>query len=163
MQNTQVRIGLALSGGGFRATLFHLGVVRMLYEARLLKSVRRIGAVSGGSVLAAHLVLYWDAYTNYDNKQTFDDVAQELIRFVQRDIRGRVVRRWILGLTTLLPRLLLPRRKRWTFTNLLQKYYAHLFRNATLKDLRGSERPEIFINCTSLFCRCPNCRKRHRP
>ena len=47
-------IGLALSGGGFRATLFHLGVVRFLYETGSLTSVKRISAVSGGSILAAH-------------------------------------------------------------------------------------------------------------
>ena len=31
-----MRLGLALSGGGFRATLFHLGVVRFLRDAGLL-------------------------------------------------------------------------------------------------------------------------------
>lgn len=48
-------IGLALSGGGFRATLFHLGVIRFLYERGLLPKVRIICSVSGGSILAAHL------------------------------------------------------------------------------------------------------------
>ena len=33
------RIGLALSGGGFRATLYHLGLVRFLRDAGLLSQV----------------------------------------------------------------------------------------------------------------------------
>jgi predicted acylesterase/phospholipase RssA len=51
------RIGLALSGGGFRAILYHLGLVRFLRDAGLLSKVTHITSVSGGSVFAAHLVL----------------------------------------------------------------------------------------------------------
>lgn len=69
------RIGLALSGGGFRATLFHLGVVKLLRDVGLLKDVRRIGAVSGGSILAADLVLKWDKYT--DTKEEFELAARK--------------------------------------------------------------------------------------
>jgi predicted acylesterase/phospholipase RssA len=55
---------LALSGGGFRATLFHLGVIRYLAEKQKLDEVKAICSVSGGSVLAAHLVLNWELYKN---------------------------------------------------------------------------------------------------
>src|SRR5206468_3177673 len=95
MKHPGDRIGLALSGGGFRATLFHLGVVRFLFEADLLKSVKLVSAVSGGSILAAHLILNWEKYTG--SKEDFDAVAREVLNFVQADIRGRVLRRWILG------------------------------------------------------------------
>jgi NTE family protein len=44
-------IALALSGGGIRAIVFHLGVLRLLAERRLLEHVRRISTVSGGSLL----------------------------------------------------------------------------------------------------------------
>ena len=57
-----MRIGLALSGGGFRATLYHLGVVRFLRDSDLLSRVTHITSVSGGSVIAAHLVMNWDRY-----------------------------------------------------------------------------------------------------
>jgi predicted acylesterase/phospholipase RssA len=143
------RLGLTLSGGGFRATLFHLGVVRLLRDGGLLRKVRRIGAVSGGSVLAAHLVLNWDRYTG--SIEEFEAAANEVIDFTEKDIRGRVVRRWILAWLLVLPRLFTPRR--WTFTNLLQGYYARLYRNATLADLRppeGVDRPQPFFYCTSL-------------
>ncbi len=48
-------IALCLSGGGFRAALFHLGAVGRLNELGVLSKLRRITSVSGGSVLAAHL------------------------------------------------------------------------------------------------------------
>jgi NTE family protein len=48
-------IGLCLSGGGFRAALFHLGALRRLHELGILQRVRWISAVSGGSIIAGHL------------------------------------------------------------------------------------------------------------
>ncbi len=50
---------LCLSGGGYRAMLFHLGVLWRLYEARLLQDVQRISSVSGGSITAGVLALKW--------------------------------------------------------------------------------------------------------
>ncbi len=85
------RIGLALSGGGFRATLYHLGLVRALRDAGQLQNVTDVAAVSGGSILAAHLALHWDRYTGDD--EAFASAAAELVRFVQFDIRNHIVRR----------------------------------------------------------------------
>jgi predicted acylesterase/phospholipase RssA len=51
------KIGLALSGGGHRAALYHLGVVRFLRDAGVLPQVTHITSVSGGSIFAAHLAL----------------------------------------------------------------------------------------------------------
>src|SRR6478736_861599 len=90
------RIGLALSGGGFRATLFHLGMIRFLREANILSNVTQITSVSGGSILAAHLVLNWERYTG--TLEEFDAAAAEILRFVQLDIRNRVVRRYPLAM-----------------------------------------------------------------
>src|SRR5215510_1901405 len=53
-------IALCLSGGGFRAALFHLGAVRRLYELGILQQVKTIASVSGGSLLAAHLARHWE-------------------------------------------------------------------------------------------------------
>jgi predicted acylesterase/phospholipase RssA len=91
---------LTLSGGGFRAALFHLGVIRYLHERNKLREVTHICSVSGGSVLAAHLVLNWHRYVSNkekdnDKEQDFRAAADEVVRFVQRDVRGRVVRAWI--------------------------------------------------------------------
>lgn len=46
---------LCLSGGGFRAALYHLGALRRLDELGLLGRLDQISSVSGGSILAAFL------------------------------------------------------------------------------------------------------------
>lgn len=48
-------IALCLSGGGYRAALFHLGALTRLNELGALGQLDAISAVSGGSILAAHL------------------------------------------------------------------------------------------------------------
>ena len=48
-------IALCLSGGGFRALLFHLGALRRLNELGVLAKVDTISSASGGSILAARL------------------------------------------------------------------------------------------------------------
>src|SRR5215475_11004546 len=50
---------LCLSGGGYRAMLFHVGVLWRLYETGLLQTVKRISSVSGGSITAGVLALKW--------------------------------------------------------------------------------------------------------
>jgi NTE family protein len=50
------RIGLALSGGGVRAAVFHAGVLRRMAEEGLLESVWRLSTVSGGSLLIAAIM-----------------------------------------------------------------------------------------------------------
>lgn len=51
------KVGLALSGGGFRAALFHLGVLARLAECDVLRSVETLSTVSGGSILGAQYYL----------------------------------------------------------------------------------------------------------
>lgn len=52
-QPDQRRQGMAicLSGGGFRATLFHLGALRRLNQLGLLSQISTFSSVSGGSIL----------------------------------------------------------------------------------------------------------------
>ena len=88
---TMPKLGLALSGGGFRATLYHLGVIRYLRDTGSLQEVSDIASVSGGSILAAHLVLNWDKYTG--DEEEFEAAASEIIDFVQFDVRNHIVRR----------------------------------------------------------------------
>ncbi len=54
---TRPRIGLALSGGGFRASIFHLGVIRRLEELGIMQDVNVISTVSGGSIIGAYYVV----------------------------------------------------------------------------------------------------------
>ena len=48
-----MKLGLALSGGGFRATVFHLGVLARLAESGRLEDVTFLSTVSGGSLCIA--------------------------------------------------------------------------------------------------------------
>ena len=68
--NEQKRVGLALSGGGFRAAAFHLGVFRKLHQLGLLWKLDLLTCVSGGSIAGAFLASHWgenDALDKLEN------------------------------------------------------------------------------------------------
>src|SRR5688500_15025749 len=67
------RIGLALSGGGFRATAFGLGALRALHDRGVLADVRVVSGISGGSLLSA-MWAYGPA-----RFEEFDDTVTELL------------------------------------------------------------------------------------
>lgn len=146
------RIGLALSGGGFRATLYHLGLVRFLRDAGILRQVTHITSVSGGSIMAAHLVLNWDRYTG--SAKEFDQAASQLLDFVRLDVRNRILRRFPLGLLLRGPRRLLGLSNRQlTRTGLLERRYEkHLYGDKSLFEL--PESPELHILATNLSEGC---------
>jgi predicted acylesterase/phospholipase RssA len=138
-------VGLALSGGGFRATLFHLGVIQFLRHIHKLEEVTHICSVSGGSILAAHLALNWKLYNGTDIE--FKEATNAIVDFVRQDVRGRIVRRCILsylflGIPTWMPwviwkggrllkmpskRLLRIWEARWTRVALLQRHFDVLY------------------------------------
>ena len=89
--------GLALSGGGYRASLFHLGVTRRLHELGILQKITRLSSVSGGSILSgflAHRMLERGA-----TYLTFDDWEQQVSapfrQMVRQDIRTGLFMRHI--------------------------------------------------------------------
>ena len=99
-----LRIGLCLSGGGFRAALYGLGVVRYLAEAGLLAHVEAVSAVSGGSVAAAVLADRWPALSQRDF--SVDAYIEEVDRpfheaVTQHSARNRALRRWAFRRATL--------------------------------------------------------------
>ncbi len=51
------RIGLALSGGGFRASFFHIGVLAKLAELDVLRHIEVLSCVSGGSIVGVQYYL----------------------------------------------------------------------------------------------------------
>jgi len=87
---------LCLSGGGYRAALFHLGVCRRLNELGLLAKFNAISAVSGGSIFAAHLacrlVHVGDAcFADYEGT-----IAVPFRQFVKIDVRtGPAIKEWM--------------------------------------------------------------------
>src|ERR1700674_601243 len=58
-------IALCLSGGGYRAMLFHLGALWRLNEWGFLPKLARISSVSGGSITSGVLGLKWNRL-NFD-------------------------------------------------------------------------------------------------
>lgn len=143
-------LALCLSGGGYRAMLFHVGVLWRLNEAGMLPELDRVSSVSGGSITAGVLGLNWK---NLD----FDDAG------VAHNFRGQLVdpiRRMAgvgIDVTSVLAGLGLP------FTSIsdrmVKAYREHLFGEATLQDLpddnvrqAGAEKPppRFVINATNL-------------
>jgi predicted acylesterase/phospholipase RssA len=147
-----MKIGLALSGGGFRATLFHLGLVRFLRDADILRQVTHITSVSGGSIMAAHLALNWDRYNG--STEEFDQAASHLLDFIRLDVRNRVLRHFPLGLLVRWPRRFLGLSNRQlTRTGLLERQYEkYLYGDKSLFEL--PESPELHILATNLSEGC---------
>ena len=73
-----MKIGLALSGGGFRATVFHLGVLARLAEERRLEDVTFLSTVSGGSVCAA--LVYANSGFEWPTSDHFRDEVVPRVR-----------------------------------------------------------------------------------
>ncbi len=85
---------LCLSGGGFRAAAFHLGVVRWLYVRRLLSCVDEVRSVSGGSLLAAWLLKNEEVFDSAVDEEWFaSEVAAPFSTFLGRDLRSKPVLR----------------------------------------------------------------------
>ncbi len=101
------KLGLALSGGGFRASLFHIGVLAGLAELDVLRHVEVLSCVSGGSILGAsyYLEVRNLLQTKPDGEITRDDyiqiverVAKDFLAGVKKNIRTRVASNLIASL-----------------------------------------------------------------
>lgn len=69
----EINIYCALSGGGFRATFFHAGVIRAIIRLGLKDNIKLISSVSGGSILNGLLAL------EFDNINTIEDYDNRII------------------------------------------------------------------------------------
>lgn len=148
------RIGLALSGGGFRASLYHLGLLRFLRDAGVLPQVTHLTAVSGGSIIAAHAALNWDRYTGSPSE--FDAAARELLAFVSLDVRNRILRRFPLAVSVRWAWKLLGRPSRvLTRTGLLEYHYEkHLYGDTSLFELPETPRLHLLTTNLNEGCLC---------
>jgi hypothetical protein len=88
---------LWLSGGGFRAALFHLGALTRLNELGLLARTGTVGAVAGGSIVAALLAtrVPWPLHGAY--RDWPEHVAEPLREIARRNVRARSLLRRPLG------------------------------------------------------------------
>jgi predicted acylesterase/phospholipase RssA/MinD-like ATPase involved in chromosome partitioning or flagellar assembly len=76
------KLGLALSGGGFRASLFHIGVLACLAERDVLRHIEVLSCVSGGSIIGAHY--YLEVQRLLTRKADAEITQQDYIDTVQR-------------------------------------------------------------------------------
>jgi len=132
-------LALCLSGGGFRAALFHLGALRRLNELGILTQIDTFSTVSGGSLVSAYLaerLRPWppkgEIIRDWDKR-----MADPLLDFIRHDIRTGPIRKrllpWNWGRTQ-------------TQVNALEKSYYRGITRLKLKDLPDAPR---FIFCAS--------------
>src|SRR5689334_24361521 len=131
-------IGLCLSGGGYRAMVFHLGALWRLYEASLLNQVKRISSVSGGSITAAVLALKWNKLS-FNPARLQADFVPEVVAPV-RALAGETTDAEAIIVGTLLPGRISDR--------VAAAYDQYLFHGATLQDL--PDEPRFVINATNV-------------
>ncbi len=63
LEKTEYKLGLALSGGGIRSSLYSYGALKALYDAGILQEVDIVSSVSGGG---------YTAYSLFTNEQNSD-------------------------------------------------------------------------------------------
>ena len=131
-------LGVALSGGGFRAMLYHVGALRRLNELGLLAVASRFSSVSGGSITAALLGLTWDRL-RFDGTGVSDNLV-DVVETPLFELAGRLIDIWSVlgGLGSL----------RSPAQALSGHYARHLFGSATLQDL--PESPRFTLNTTNM-------------
>jgi NTE family protein len=134
----QPGIGLCLSGGGYRAMVFHLGALWRLYDSGLLRAVDRISSVSGGSITAGLLGLKWHKLS-FDPSRLQSDFVAEVVRPI------RALASETIDAEAILLGIVLPGR---VAGRVEAAYAQHLFGEATLQDLPDT--PRFVINATNV-------------
>lgn len=129
---------LCLSGGGYRAMVFHIGVLWRLYDADLLGTLGRISSVSGGSITAGLLGLKWGALS-FKAANVQRDFVPEVVTPL-RAMASETLDADAIILGGLLPGTVSER--------VASAYDKHLFKGATLQDL--PDFPRFVINATNV-------------
>lgn len=147
------KIGLALSGGGYRAAAYHIGALRALHKLGVLDKVDVISSVSGGSIIAASYALHDGNY------ESFEEMFTEKIRkgVLHLAIINLILVLSLVGVATWLGGgwgalaslvvLWFVWYKVLPVSNLIAKQYDRLFfQGKKLKDMKSS--PVVTINAT---------------
>jgi NTE family protein len=135
----QPGMGLCLSGGGFRAMLFHVGSLWRLNEAGLLNQFDRISSVSGGSIASALLGLRWNQL-DFDSQGVaarFKDRVVEPLRSLAR----RTIDEKAIAVGAITPFVTIS-------GQVVKAYDKHLFDGAKLTDIPA--KPRFVINATNV-------------
>lgn len=136
---------LCLSGGGYRAAIFHLGALLRLHQLGLLHRLELISSVSGGSIAAAWLAACYlrqraadgESFADWCDRLDFlADVVEPFRVVASTDLRTRPV------VLTFAWNWLWPS----TRVNLLRRGYQAFFGDLALRDLPQSPR---FVFCAT--------------
>ncbi|MFB9110039.1 patatin-like phospholipase family protein [Flavobacterium gyeonganense] len=167
-QTKNLRIGLSLSGGGYRAAIYHLGTFRKLREMGILENVDVISTISGGSITGACYGLKGDNFEDFE-KCLRGIVQKSIIRGILYSFRFISIFIFLLSIVIFSIYLLFTRFA-WVSTPLLviviwslliyqfkifpvssiinRLYSKWFFDGKTLKDFNPM--PRIAINATNL-------------
>jgi len=75
-------IGLALSGGGYRAAGFHLGTLRALNKLGVLPNIDRFSTISGGSITGACYGINDKSYADFEADMVDKLSSKSVIKYV---------------------------------------------------------------------------------
>ncbi len=140
IREPEAGIALCLSGGGYRAMLFHLGSLWRLNELGFLPKLDRISSVSGGSITAGVLGLALAAHGFRCERCCGAHSRKEVVGPDSRTWRARQSMRPLCSAAC---------SSRATVSRKVQAAYRkHLFGDATLQDL--PDRPRFVINATNV-------------
>lgn len=132
-------IALCLSGGGYRAMLFHAGALWRLNEMGVLPTLARISSVSGGSITAGLLGLKWGKL-GFDGRGISNVFEPEIVQPL-RALAGKTIDEGAILGGILLPGTIAEK--------VADSYREVLFGHATLQDL-PPDPPRFVINATSV-------------
>ncbi len=132
-------IALCLSGGGYRAMLFHAGAIWRLSELGFLPKLHRVSSVSGGSIIAALLGLRWSRL-GFDASGVAGNLVAEVIDPIRALASKTIDEGAIIG-GLMLPGAITDR--------VADAYRKHLYGDSTLQDL-PPDPPRFVINATNV-------------
>lgn len=149
-ETPQLGIGLCLSGGGYRAMLFHLGVLWRLAELGYLGSsdrtgmhgpigtLQRVSSVSGGSIIAGVLGVAWDDL-KVDDENLLDRFRKLVVEPVEGFASKTTISIWSAAWAAVVSTV---------NKSVTRVYRKRLFASKTLQDFPDS--PRFVINATNL-------------
>jgi NTE family protein len=132
-------IALCLSGGGYRAMIFHVGVLWRLNELGYLEKLTRVSSVSGGSITAGVLGMNWSDL-DFDAAGVARKFKAKLVKPV-RKLAGKTIDRKAIFSGALTPGSISDK--------VAKAYRKHVFGDKTLQDL-PDDPPRFVINATNV-------------
>lgn len=137
MVDDQRKIGMTLSGGGIRATIFHLGILKWMAEKNMLEDIVRLSSVSGAS-LCIGLIYSHNDFKWPNSKEYLNEVLPKIQKVIlEKDIEKLALMRLIIS----------PwwwNKKVNLIAKVIEKYWGI---SGTIADL--DKNPSWYINCTT--------------